>query len=199
MMPDVNGQPTPSRGSLLRILGVGFGLAVIVGNTIGAGILRTPGEIAKYIPTSQMFLGVWVVGGLYALLGSFSMAELGAMMPRSGGYYVFARRAFGEYPGFVIGWTDFLAQVGSTSAVSLVAAEYTQYLLHRKPEHTVAFASTYAILLAVLQWRGIKWGSMAQNLSSAAKALALVGLIVAIFIFAPHSAKETMTISVPVG
>src|SRR5436305_1052374 len=175
---------TSSRGTLLRILGVGFGLAVIIGNTIGAGILRTPGEIAKFLPSTWIFLAVWVIGGLYALLGSFSMAELGAMMPRSGGYYVFARRAFGEYPAFIIGWTDFLAQVGSTAAVSLVAAEYTEYLLGRKPQNTVAIASTYAIVLAVLQWRGIKWGSMAQNISSAAKALALVGLIVAIFIVA---------------
>src|SRR4051812_3082460 len=195
-----NNQPaTSSRGTLLRILGVGFGLAVIIGNTIGAGLLRTPGEIAKYLPSANLFLAIWVVGGLYALLGSFSMAELGAMMPRSGGYYVFARRAFGEYPAFVIGWTDFLAQVGSTAAVSLVAAEYTQYLMHREPAHTVPIASAYAIVLAVLQWRGIKWGSTAQNLSSAAKALALVGLIVAIFVFAPHGAKETATISAPVG
>src|SRR5437868_2547117 len=141
---------TASRGSLLRILGVGFGLAVIIGNTIGAGILRTPGEIAKTLPSVWLFLGVWVIGGLYALLGSFSMAELGAMMPRSGGYYVFTRRAFGEYPAFIIGWTDFLAQVGSTAAVSLVAAEYTEYLLGRKPEPTVAIASASAIVLAVL-------------------------------------------------
>src|SRR3954471_1764504 len=188
-----------TKGSLLRILGVGFGLAVIVGNTIGAGILRTPGEIAKYLPTTWIFLAVWVIGGLYALLGSFSMAELGAIMPRSGGYYVFARRAFGEYPAFIIGWTDFLAQVGSTAAVSLVAAEYTEYLLGRKPEHTVAIASTYALILAVLQWRGIKWGATAQNLSSAAKALALVGLIAAVFIFAPKGSHEAATLAAPVG
>src|SRR3954466_10028258 len=199
MMPDVNGQPTPSRGSLLRILGVGFGLAVIIGKTIGAGILRTPGEVAKYLPSPWIFLAVWVAGGLYALLGSFSMAELGAMMPRSGGYYVFARRAFGEYPAFIIGWTDFLAQVGSTAAVSLVAAEYTEYLLGRKPEHAVAIASSYAIVLAVLQWRGIKWGSMAQNISSAAKALALVSLIAAIFIFAPREHHSAAALAAPVG
>ena len=190
---------TRSRGSLLRILGVGFGLAVIIGNTIGAGILRTPGEVAKYLPSAWIFLTVWVAGGLYALLGSFSMAELGAMMPRSGGYYVFARRAFGEYPAFIIGWTDFLAQVGSTAAVSLVAAEYTEYLLGRKPEHTVAIASSYAIVLAVLQWRGIKWGSMAQNISSAAKALALIGLIAAIFIFAPRGVHDSQPLASPVG
>jgi len=190
---------TRSRGSLLRILGVGFGLAVIIGNTIGAGILRTPGEVANYLPSAFIFLTVWVAGGLYALLGSFSMAELGAMMPRSGGYYVFARRAFGEYPAFIIGWTDFLAQVGSTAAVSLVAAEYTEYLLGRKPEHTVAIASSYAIVLAVLQWRGIKWGSMAQNISSAAKALALIGLIAAIFIFAPRGVHDSQPLASPVG
>src|SRR5690348_5939447 len=185
--PETRNSKLETKGTLLRILGVGFGLAVIIGNTIGAGILRTPGEIAKYLPATGLFLGVWVIGGLYALLGSFSMAELGAMMPRSGGYYVFARRAFGEYPAFVIGWTEFLAQVGSTAAVALVAAEYTQYLMHKEATHTVAIAATYAIVLGVLQWRGIRWGSMAQNISSAAKALALVGLIVAIFIFAPHN------------
>ena len=117
-----------TKGSLLRILGVGFGLAVIVGNTIGAGILRTPGEIAKYLPSPWVFLTVWVIGGLYALLGSFSMAELGAMMPpRSGGYYVFARRAFGEFiPAFVIGWDGFSRQ----------ARQYRCRLFGRGSEYT---------------------------------------------------------------
>src|SRR5690242_12370549 len=160
----------PSRGTLLRILGIGFGIAIAIGGTIGAGILRTPGLVATQLPIKWVFVGVWVLGAVYALLGVFNVSELGAMMPRAGGYYVFARRAFGEYPAFIIGWTDFLAQVGSTAAVSLVAAEYTEYLLGRKPEHTVAIASTYALILAVLQWRGIKWGATAQNLSSAAKA-----------------------------
>src|SRR4051812_11285985 len=170
-----------TKGSLLRILGVGFGLAVIIGNTIGAGILRTPGEIAKYLPSPWVFLTAWVIGGLYALLGSFSMAELGAMMPRSGGYYVFARRAFGEYPAFVIGWTDFLAQVGSTAAVSLVAAEYTQYLMHREPTRTVPIASAYALVLAVLQWRGVKWGATAPKFSNAGEEATPPGPLVGIF------------------
>ncbi|HLF82672.1 MAG TPA: amino acid permease, partial [Blastocatellia bacterium] len=84
-----------SRGRLLQVLGVGFGLAVIIGNTIGAGILRTPGEVAGHLPIVWMFIGVWIVGGLYALLGAFSIAELGTMLPRSGGQYVFAHYALG--------------------------------------------------------------------------------------------------------
>ena len=87
--------PEKKRGGLLRILGVGFGLAVIVGNTIGAGILEKPGSIAAQLPRAWMFIGVWIFGGLYALLGAFPMSELGAMMPRSGGYYVSRSRTHG--------------------------------------------------------------------------------------------------------
>jgi len=72
-------------GRLLRVLGLVFGLAVIIGNTIGAGILRAPGGVAELLPNKWLFLGAWLVGGLYALLGSIQIAELGTMLPRSGG------------------------------------------------------------------------------------------------------------------
>jgi APA family basic amino acid/polyamine antiporter len=190
-----------SRGKLLRILGVTFGLAVIIGNTIGAGILRTPGDIAKSLPVPWLYLGVWVLGGLYALLGACSMSELGAMMPRSGGYYVFTRRALGEFPAFVIGWTDFLAQCGSTAAVAIVVGEYLGELFPALKgvlllggfavEMKVLLASLVAIAVAVPQWRGIRAGSLAQNLTSAAKALAFVALIAAIFIFAPRATQTS--------
>src|SRR3954466_14070805 len=87
--------------SLLRVLGLSFGLAVAVGNTIGGGILRTPGEIAGLLPGIPAFLGIWLIGALYALVGASALAELGTMMPRSGGQYIFARRVFGDYAGFV--------------------------------------------------------------------------------------------------
>ncbi len=188
-----------SRGKLLRILGVSFGLAVIVGNTIGAGILRTPGGIAQSLPVPWIYLGVWVVGGMYALLGAGSMSELGAMMPRSGGYYVFTRRALGEFPAFVVGWTDFLAQCGSTAAVAIVVGEYlgelfpalkgTLLLAGFAVEKKVLLASLVAIAVAVPQWRGIRAGSLMQNLTSAAKALAFFALIAAIFILAPKTTQ----------
>ncbi len=101
--------PPPSSGSLLRVLGVAFGLAVIIGNTIGGGILRTPGTVAASLPTPALFIGVWLLGGLYALLGAVSVAELGAAIPRAGGQYTFASRAIGRYAGFVVGWSDWLS------------------------------------------------------------------------------------------
>src|SRR6476660_5785986 len=106
MKPPPASSNRTSHGSLLRVLGVTFGLAVTIGGTIGMGILRTPGEIAKQLPTPALFIGIWIVGGVYALLGAISIAELGAMIPRSGGFYVFAQRALGNYAGFIVGWSD---------------------------------------------------------------------------------------------
>ena len=168
----------------MRVLGFGFGLAVIIGNTIGAGILRTPGEVATQLPNAWLFIGVWLVGGLYALLGTFSVAELGTAIPRSGGQYVYAHRALGDYAGFVVGWSDWLSTCGTTAAVSIVIGEYTGVLIPALAGETVIIASTVAVVFAMLQWRGINWGSRIQNLTSLLKALAFIALIVACFALA---------------
>src|SRR5262245_34988695 len=94
---------------LLTVFGATFGVAVTVGNSIGAGILRTPGQIAEYLPSPIWFMGIWVIGGVYALLGAVALAELGAMLPRSGGQTVFVRRALGGYAGFAVGWSDWIS------------------------------------------------------------------------------------------
>src|SRR5215470_14928534 len=117
------------RGQLLRVLGFSFGLAVIIGNTIGAGILKGPGTIAAQLPNTWLFLAVWLAGGLYALLGAISIAELGAMIPRSGGQYIFARYALGEYAGFIVGWSDWISSCGSTAAVALVIGTFSGALI----------------------------------------------------------------------
>src|SRR5581483_10338937 len=109
--------------SLLRVLGLWFGLAVTIGNTIGGGILRTPGDIAGLLPSPWLFIGIWVVGGLYAALGANALSELGTMMPRSGGQFIFARHAFGDYVGFVVGWMDWISTCAATAAMSIVIGE----------------------------------------------------------------------------
>ncbi len=169
------------RGRLLRVLGVGFGLAVIVGNTIGAGILRAPGEVAERLPDVWLYLGVWAAGGLYALLGAVSVAELATMMPRSGGQYVFARRALGPYAGFVVGWSDWLSTCGTAAAVSLLIGEYSGDLFPALAGRKLAVACAVVIIFALLQWRGVRWGGGAQNLTSLLKTLAFAALITACF------------------
>src|SRR6185436_7952631 len=129
-----------SKGHLLRVLGVGFGLAVIIGNTIGAGIFKSPGTIAEQLPTPVPFLLIWLAAALYALLGAISLAELGTMLPRSGGQYVFSRYALGEYAGFIVGWSDWISSCGSTAAVSLLIGTFAVALFPALAAKTVAIA-----------------------------------------------------------
>jgi APA family basic amino acid/polyamine antiporter len=185
------------QGHLLRVLGVGFGVAVIIGNTIGAGIFRAPGTIAEQLPATGPFLLIWLAGGLYALLGAVSLAELGTMLPRSGGQYVFSRYALGEYAGFIVGWSDWISSCGSTAAVSLLIGTFSVALFPALPAKTVATA--VAIIFAFLQWRGIVWGSNIQNLTSLLKALAFLALIVAAFLLGGNGAlSTTQTSSAPI-
>ena len=183
----------PRRGGLLRVLGVVFGMAVTVGITIGMGILRTPGDVAKQLPNAWLFIGVWLLGGVYALLGAVSVAELGTMIPRSGGFYVFARRALGEYPGFVVGWSDWLSTCGTVAAVSLVIGEYASVLFPALAGRELLVASSVAVAFAVLQWRGVRWGSRSQELTSLLKTLAFAALIAACFAFGGSNARDADT------
>jgi APA family basic amino acid/polyamine antiporter len=173
--------PRPAR-SLLTVLGLAFGLSIIVGNTIGSGILRTPGEVARLLPSATLFLGAWILGAFYAFLGANGLAELATMMPESGGYTVYLRRAMGLYAGFVIGWTDWLSTCSSAALAALVIGEYVTILLGASVSLGPAIASAVILGFALLQWRGIREGSWAQNLTALAKTLAFAILIGACFL-----------------
>ena len=200
-MPSTTEQTTAAdrRGRLLRVLGLGFGLAVIIGNTIGAGIFRAPGTIASQLPHPGLFLGVWVLGGIYALLGAIAMAELGAMIPKSGGQYVFSRYALGEYAGFIVGWSDWLSTCGSAAAVSLLIGQFAGALYRPLTGKAVIIAAVVAIAFALLQWRGIIWGSTAQNVTSSLKALAFLVLIATAFVLGGDGSLTAVTQTSPVG
>jgi basic amino acid/polyamine antiporter, APA family len=178
-------EPTPVRRparSLLAVLGPAFGLSIIIGNTIGSGILRTPGEVARLLPSAGLFLAAWVIGAFYALLGGNGLAELATMMPESGGYTVYLRRAMGLYAGFVIGWTDWLSTCSSAALAALVIGEYATILFGASLSVGPAIASGVILAFALLQWRGIREGGVAQNLTALAKTLAFAILIGACFL-----------------
>ena len=184
-LPDqtiASAEQPPSTGRLLRVLGVWFGIAAAVGNAIAAGIVRTPGDIARLLPNPWLFLGVWLAGGLYALAGAPSLAELGAAIPRSGGQYNFSRRALGEYAGFIVGWSDWLSTSGTVAAVAIVAGEYSCVLLPALGGRVKTVALVLTLLFALLQWRGIRWGGGAQLVTSALKTAAFLVLVVACFV-----------------
>ena len=198
------------RGKLLQILGVGFGIAVAVGNAISAGIVRTPGDIAARLPNHWLFFSVWFVGALYALVSAFQLAELGAAIPKSGGQYNFSRRALGDYAGFIVGWSDWLSTCGTTGAVGIVVGEY---MAHIFPALDSAMrikitAVSVIVLFALLQWRSISMGSKVQNFTTVLKGLVFFVMVIACFTMGGHLrhaaeaaplAQAAAPIVIPVG
>jgi APA family basic amino acid/polyamine antiporter len=182
-----------SPGRLLQVLGMWFGIAAAIGNTIAAGIVRAPGDIAQWLPNIYLFFGVWIVGGLYALVGASSLAELGAAIPRSGGQYNYSRRALGEYAGFIVGWSDWLSTCGTNAAVGIVIAEYSGSLFPPLAGHVKSIAVIVIVGFFVLQWRGIKWGSGTQLVTAAMKTLAFVIVVLACFLLGGHARAAAPT------
>jgi APA family basic amino acid/polyamine antiporter len=170
---------------LLRILGVWFGLAVVVGGTIGAGVLRTPGPIMAHTGSAAMALVVWVVAGLFAMAAAACLAELATAVPKSGGFYVFARRALGDSFGFVAGSADWLANCAAVAYVGVSAAEYLGMLAPRLAPHQPLVASASIVLVAALQLTGMKASSRLQEATSLIKAVAFGALVIALFATEP--------------
>jgi APA family basic amino acid/polyamine antiporter len=178
-----------------RILSSGFTLAAVVGGTIGLGILRTPGEVATVVTDPLIFVSLWVLGGLFSLLEAFVLAELIGMTPRSGGTYALVRRAYGSFPGFVIGWVDWLCFVGDIALKAVVVTEFTALLIPAAGQWKTPLAIIVSSVFAALQLRGLALGAKIQQIAAAALAVIIVGFTLAL-VFA-ESAVSSGTALVP--
>jgi APA family basic amino acid/polyamine antiporter len=164
-------------GHLRRVLGVGFGLAVSIGGTIGVGILRTPGLVAEQLHLPLAILLLWVAGGIYTLLGASCLTELGLMLPRAGGFYVYVRRAFGDTAGFAVGWTDWLMYCSVLGYLSIAIAEFIT-ALGLIPAGAIRFLSVLILVsIVALQWLGIRVGSLFQEVTTSLKCVAFLVLV----------------------
>lgn len=170
-------------GGLLRILGVSFGVAVVIGGTIGSGILRAPGPIAEALGSPWLIISVWVAVGLYALLGANYLAELATMLPKAGGPYVYARRAYGGYGGFVVGYSDWVVNTASLAYVPLVFGEYSAALAPGLRGYEKAVAIAVILVFTILNWTGLRAGSGTQQLTSLLKTIALLLFVAACFAY----------------
>ncbi len=182
-------QPDFARDSSLpRRLGLWSAIAVLVGTTIGSGIFRSPAGIADKLPGPVPFLAIWVAGGLFALCGALTLAEVAGAFPQTGGVYVFIREAWGRLPAFLFGWAELIIiRAAALGAISTTFSEYFLRVLGYDPGiapysnyvHYVAAAAI--LLLAAFNYVGMKWGSLVQNLTTIAKTGALLVIIVLAF------------------
>lgn len=171
------------KGKLLRILGVTFGIAVTIGGMIGVGIVRTPGTVAAQLGNAWLILIVWTFGGIYALLGTLSIAEVGISLPKAGGWYVYARRAFGDYVGFAVGWCDWLSFCAAMALTVIIIGESMAELVPAYFGSVKATAMIVLLMVGLLNWMGLKTGSRFQKVTSFMKAVALLAFVVACFAF----------------
>jgi basic amino acid/polyamine antiporter, APA family len=173
-----------SSSKLPRQLGLWSAVAVLVGSTIGSGIFRSPAGIAARLPGPLPLLAVWVTGGLFALCGALTLAEISGALPRTGGIYVFIRDGWGRLPAFLFGWAELaIIRAASLGAISTTFAEYLVKASGGDPARPpydgyVHYVAAAAIALtATFNYVGLRWGSLVQNLTTAAKYGALLFIV----------------------
>jgi len=180
-LPSAQTDQTPLRTSLLPILGLVFGVAVSIGGTLGVGILRQPGPVASYLREPWLIMLMWLIGAAYSALGAVSVSELATMIPRAGGFYVYAREAMGDTAGFAVAWSDFLTNAGGVAFGAMAAVEFGGRLFPGIQRFGPFLAVVLILAFAVTQWFGIRIGAGVQQVASAVAAIALLGLVVACF------------------
>jgi APA family basic amino acid/polyamine antiporter len=199
--------PDFARASTLpRRLGLWSAVAVLVGTTIGSGIFRSPAGIADKLPGPLPFLSIWVVGGIFALCGALTLAEVAGAFPQTGGIYVFIRESWGRLPAFLFGWAELIIiRAAALGAISTTFSEYFIRVLGNDPGvapyssyvHYVAAAAI--LLLAAFNYVGMKWGSLVQNMTTLAKTGALLIIIILALVLGLPETGGHFTPAAPAG
>lgn len=181
--------------ALPRVLGPLSIIGIVVGTMIGSGIFIVPSAMAADLGSPLLMLAVWVVGGVLSFFGALSLSELGAAYPQAGGMYIYLREAYGPLVAFLFGWTLFLI-IDAGSMATLAVAFSSKYLPHfvaLSPVATKLVAIALIFALALVNFLGVRWGALVQNLFTVIKFAALVILIGGVFAFAKGSAAHFVT------
>lgn len=190
--------PDPWGETLPRRIGTASAVAVLVGSTIGSGIFRSPAGIAAELDQVGLFALAWLLGGVVALAGALTFAELGGMFPRTGGIYVYVREAFGKLPAFLFGWAELvILRPAAYGAIAVTSAEYTWRVLGHDPGRVALelgplapslaqlLAASYIVLLGLVNYRGVRLGAIVQNVSTLLKVAAIAALVLLGLAFTP--------------
>ncbi len=189
--------PPPARG-LIRALGPVLATAVVVGTVIGSGVFKKPQMVAANVGYFSLTIGVWIVGGIFVMLGALSYAEVVVLYPRAGGNYVFLREAYGRLISFLYGWVDFfvirsasiaaLATIFTESLNDVLKNEALQQAIGLPAGTHLSFweqrGLTVAVIvgLAFVNVLGVKWGGVLQLFITLVKVGSLLAIIVLPFV-----------------
>ena len=168
-----------------------YGLTMVaVGSCIGSGIFLTPSQVASHVMDPVLVLGAWTLGGVVALTGALSFAELGAMFPNAGGVYVYLREAYGPLAGFLYGWAYFtVINSGSIAALTIAFAYYVSFLIPLSETGQIALAIGAVVTITVVNVFRVKVAEYFTNALTGLK-LAGIGVVVLIGLFMGTSGIE---------
>ena len=161
----------PAETGLRRQIGLWSAIGIVIGTTIGSGIFRSPAGIADKLPGPLPLATIWVGGGLLALCGALSFAELGSMFPRTGGVYAYIKEGFGRLPAFLFGWAEItVIRAAAVGAIATTFADYFLRVTHLLPEDQSRYVAAVAIVvMGGVNILGVKWGTLTINLTTIAK------------------------------
>src|SRR4051794_1213764 len=177
---------TPIQGELPRKLGLWSCIALVIGITIGSGIFRTPASVTNRLPGPAAMFTVWIAGGIVAMCGALTLAEVAGAFPETGGIFVFIKRSWGRLPAFLFGWAELaIIRAAAVGAIATTFAEYFLRVLGFDPskapyDNWVHYVAAAAIaVIAALNYVGVRWGSLVQNVTAVAKYFGLLFIILA--------------------
>lgn len=182
---DDSGNPAGGGGSdLPRNLGLVDALAIVIGVTIGAGIFIIPNLVARELHSASLIMVVWIVAGVVSFFGALACAELGAMLPATGGQYVFLRKAWGPLVGFLCGWSMFLvARTAQVAWLAVTLVLYGSYFVPMSGWEAKLVGLAAIALFAIINYRGVTLGAAVQKLFTSAKVLGLLVIIGSAFMW----------------
>ncbi|MGC8522231.1 MAG: amino acid permease [Steroidobacteraceae bacterium] len=163
-----------------RTVGLWSAVAVLVGVTVGSGIFRVPATVAGMLHSPGPAMLCWTLGGIVALAGALSVAELAAAMPRSGGIFAYLLEGYGPLPAFLFGWTELaVIRASALGATSTIFAEYLGYFIPLSPEQVHLVAAATILVVGTINYVGVKRAVAVLTPATAAKygALLILGLL----------------------
>lgn len=167
---------------LPRHLGLWSSVAVLIGITIGSGIFRVPATVADRLQYPGPVLLAWFLGGLIALFGALTLAELAGALPRSGGVFTYILEAFGPLPAFLFGWSELaVIRASALGAIATIFAEYLGYFIPLGPAQVRWVAAAAIVAVGLVNYLGVSRASLLMNVVTVVKYGALAALVLLAF------------------
>ena len=160
-----------------RSLGLVSAVAVSIGITIGSGIFRVPATVAGLLPDPGSVILCWVLGGVMALCGALTYAELAASLPRSGGMFAYILEGFGPVPAFLFGWAELtVVRAAALGAIATIFAEYLGYFIPLTAFEVREVAALTIVVVGALNYVGVRRAAAVLSVTTYAKYAAVVAL-----------------------